>query len=771
MVKNRGEISGKRRESGQNAGDMIFQAYRGFLLLAGVSGILLLLRSVPAVSFSEALVFPGTAFFCLILWVLFVFRRKWFRAAALISVLAAAALLAGTEVREQGRTLLAGLTDSAVQGETDITIIVCLAAVLISVAFFLLETEWNGHWILCAAVTACLVSAPLFGVRPGIGAVLLCLIFEVMIWVVGNRTAERKREDGRTANEGTKSARVRAGVFTGAALSVLICISVIITSLWGTELAGGVYSAEGFVYRSLQRITGRAQEPASNGTVSRGNNYRTGETQITVTLLDEPGETLYLQGFSGGEYTGGEWEAADDNRIFHIMAQKMMWQEWESWISGLYHNLYFVMTELTAENPPEPRAAYLQYDRGSDHVIYSPYYSGWLNRQDRSRAGYGFRYYEQDEIEINWGQAPETLEMTEEWYREVQDGYMEEIGDIYTAVPEELLPRLTELCRSHPMETLDEVSAFILAVLEEYASYTLTPGRAPVNEDIVEYFLFDNHEGYCVHFASAATLMYRLYGIPARYVSGYAVDPSDFERQEDGTWVAGVTDESAHAWTEIFLEDYGWVPVEVTPASDGSIGMSYPGLDTGMLEEMTSGISLNLESGASSGEDGDDADTERADAARRGNAETDGFGTLSIDFSAYREVLLVLGAVLAETVLLIPLFLDYRRLRKLRQMERMSCREIFGRYIKMLHFAGYMTGLYGAEESFAERLSKEVHCVGQEEAGRLVRIVSRAAYGRGEPEKKDMRFVREIYFRIAEEIKGTLNRGRRLRFRYLKAFY
>ena len=323
MVKNRGEISGKRRESGQNAGDMIFQAYRGFLLLAGVSGILLLFRSVPAVAFSEALVFPGTFFFCLVLWGLFVFRRNWFRAAALISVLvaAAAALSAGTEVRGQGRALLAGLTDSAVQTETDVTLIVCLAAGLISVVFFLLEMEWNGHWILCAAVTVCLVSAPLFGVRPGIGAVLLCLIFAVMIWV-GNRTADRdtanrNKTNGGTADGRTSAVRVRAGVFTGAALSVLICVSVIITSLWGTELAGGVYSAEGFVYRSLQRITGRAQEPASNGTVSRGNNYRTGETQITVTLLDEPGETFYLQGFSGGEYTGGEWEPADDNRIFH----------------------------------------------------------------------------------------------------------------------------------------------------------------------------------------------------------------------------------------------------------------------------------------------------------------------------------------------------------------------------------------------------------------------------------------------------------------------
>lgn len=85
---------------------------------------------------------------------------------------------------------------------------------------------------------------------------------------------------------------------------------------------------------------------------------------------------------------------------------------------------------------------------------------------------------------------------------------------------------------SYPQDSLNEVTAFILDVLQSHASYTLTPGRAPVNQDIVEYFLFENHEGYCVHFASAATLMYRLYGIPARYASGYAVEPSAFTQQE-----------------------------------------------------------------------------------------------------------------------------------------------------------------------------------------------------------------------------------------------
>lgn len=53
-----------------------------------------------------------------------------------------------------------------------------------------------------------------------------------------------------------------------------------------------------------------------------------------------------------------------------------------------------------------------------------------------------------------------------------------------------------------------------------------------------EYFSFESGQGYCQHFAVAAVLLYRLYGIPARYAAGYAVQPSDFQRQEDGNWTA-----------------------------------------------------------------------------------------------------------------------------------------------------------------------------------------------------------------------------------------
>ena len=121
------------------------------------------------------------------------------------------------------------------------------------------------------------------------------------------------------------------------------------------------------------------------------------------------------------------------------------------------------------------------------------------------------------------------------------------------------------------MEDLEHITTFILYTLQSNASYTRTPGMFPFNEDPVEYFLFQGKEGYCQHFASAAVLMYRLYGVPARYATGYAVSPSAFQEQADGTYRAVVTDESAHAWPEIFIRDYGWTPVEVTPIMAGRL--------------------------------------------------------------------------------------------------------------------------------------------------------------------------------------------------------
>lgn len=100
--------------------------------------------------------------------------------------------------------------------------------------------------------------------------------------------------------------------------------------------------------------------------------------------------------------------------------------------------------------------------------------------------------------------------------------------------------------------------------LNSKTTYTLSPGKLPEGEDFVEYFLVKNKKGYCSHYASAATLLLRALGVPARYVEGYVVPERDFYNS-NGTYRSQVKDTNAHAWVEIYIEKTGWVATEMTP--------------------------------------------------------------------------------------------------------------------------------------------------------------------------------------------------------------
>lgn len=692
------------------------------------------------------------------MYALFIFRRKsvWAAASVLLLVCVIAAFMRRELLAEQLSAFFTGLTDASARSEMDITFTALLFAVVLSVCFFMFEIVWKRHWLPYAVVTGLMAAGPFFGIRPGVVPVFLGLVFQILFWTM--HTAGRRSSRLRFAKKGAGKSRLMAQccMFMGVVLSILICVSAVITAVWGAELSDIIYRGEGVVSRSMERLTGRAKDPSADGAVSTGNNYRTGETQLEVTLLEQPEDTLYLKGFTGGAYVGGTWEPADDAELFHEMAVLLDWEEWESWIGRMYGSLYFAMNEISSEEPSEPRTVFIRHANGVYETLYAPYYMRWIAWEDSSGPGYAFQYYEESELNIDWENVPEDFETGRTWFRQIQDAYMQVIPDAYTDVPRELLPRLSELCREDSFDSPDEVTAFILASLKTHASYTLTPGRAPLNEDIVEYFLFDNHEGCCVHFASAATLMYRLFQIPARYASGYAIQPSDFVQQEDGTWSAEVTDEYAHAWTEIFLEDYGWTPVEVTPSSDGSYHMSYPGLDTEALETMISQMAPRLTGGA--GEDAANGGT-----GQTGESGGDFFSfsfdidiDMDMDMDRYHDVFVAAAAVFIETLLLLPLFLDYRRLCRRRKLERMNCREIFGRFMGMLHSAGYMSGYNGTEDEFAGKLAEEISCLDRKEAERFAEIVSRAAYSREAPGEEDEEFVRKIYFRTEKWIVNSI---------------
>ncbi len=60
-------------------------------------------------------------------------------------------------------------------------------------------------------------------------------------------------------------------------------------------------------------------------------------------------------------------------------------------------------------------------------------------------------------------------------------------------------------------------------------------------------------------------MILRQMGVPCRYVSGYCAKEDSFKSGENDEDICEVKDSQSHAWVEIYLDDFGWIPVEMTP--------------------------------------------------------------------------------------------------------------------------------------------------------------------------------------------------------------
>ena len=161
--------------------------------------------------------------------------------------------------------------------------------------------------------------------------------------------------------------------------------------------------------------------------------------------------------------------------------------------------------------------------------------------------------------------------------------YSEYVFSTYTLVPENLIPVLDDVVKKADMINDDRTYHGMLyscSQLQKYFAenyrYSLQPGRTPMGKDVIEYFLTSQDRGYCMHYASASTLLLRYIGIPARYCEGYALTASQLADgelliDENGERKVRVelSDAQAHAWVEIYIPGYGWIPYEMTPPSFG----------------------------------------------------------------------------------------------------------------------------------------------------------------------------------------------------------
>jgi transglutaminase-like putative cysteine protease len=138
------------------------------------------------------------------------------------------------------------------------------------------------------------------------------------------------------------------------------------------------------------------------------------------------------------------------------------------------------------------------------------------------------------------------------------------------------------------------VDAVLRHIREGGFTYTMTPGVYETRDSIDEFWL-DRQLGFCEHFATAFVVVMRALDIPARIVTGYqGADP----QLVDGWHV--VRQSNAHAWTEVWLPDQGWVRVDPTAAVApdrirlGSSLRPAPGFVAGTLNSLSPSLAASL---------------------------------------------------------------------------------------------------------------------------------------------------------------------------------
>lgn len=263
--------------------------------------------------------------------------------------------------------------------------------------------------------------------------------------------------------------------------------------------------------------------------------------KLILRVRAETDGYMYLRCFSYGDYTGTGWRRAEEP---------------ENSISSLD----FTALALAAKADSARHSLDIRFASGVD-VAAVPYYSVQSADSDiyvpAEGRNYSVSYYSSDG---SW----DSLSLPEE-YAQDELSYRSYATTEYAALPEGTKANVLQLIQQAGLRAdSPDIIAEVASYVRSCASYDLDTQPYPT-EDYAVYFLQNAETGYCVHYATAAAVIYRALGIPARVTDGFLF------RAQAGE-VVDVLQANEHAWVEVYLDGLGWIPVEVT----GSGGVTAP---------------------------------------------------------------------------------------------------------------------------------------------------------------------------------------------------
>ena len=336
------------------------------------------------------------------------------------------------------------------------------------------------------------------------------------------------------------------------------------------------------------------------------------ETDLEVTFVPYSFETLYLKGYTGQEYTSHQWNPPSVDSEYYLNMPSAQGPASRTTLATdrVLHESDTLERLTKAGYLDETHARMrIKNINASTEYLYMPYFLSSIPDRALIEPYSYLKGFSAVDGTVDYDYIPYTMNLSplifgnhDSFYNlytsgdnNVLDDYTREVYNNYLQIPDEIYD---ELMSYHDeigtSDKIDEQINLIYRYFLDNFEYNMAPGATPYNRDFVTYFLKEQKRGYCSHFASAGTMLLRSYGIPARYVEGYVVTTSGISETGQGleedpaAYYTGnnplgksvlltteVSDGDAHAWTEVYLDGFGWFPIDLTIPDTGSSATGY----------------------------------------------------------------------------------------------------------------------------------------------------------------------------------------------------
>lgn len=291
-----------------------------------------------------------------------------------------------------------------------------------------------------------------------------------------------------------------------------------------------------------------------------------------LELTTEHPEKLYIRGMIGERYTGLAWE--DHEQETNIAAEAMFY-----WLHEVdFYGQTSIGNGLSVLEKSDAYEMTIKNNNACGLYQYLPYAiadnrtmqadaigskSSHANEATQTILCYPGSVPEWYQLEMDLAKQQKQKEIGEylryeQTYREFVFEHDLQLTNAAIGVCQRIFGETTET------RSLYQIQKLILETLESAIEYNESITTSNGGNDFFQYTMEQSNQGYSVHYATAATLMFRYFGVPARYVEGYFLSADEAQLYEAGDIIL-LNEGHAHAWTEYYLDGVGWIPFEVTP--------------------------------------------------------------------------------------------------------------------------------------------------------------------------------------------------------------